>query len=67
MYQLLDRCCYMWLLEGWELDEQQLIGHLLGCWDAYFVPQLRSVLDGEPTRRRSRSRSVEVSPSGRDR
>jgi AcrR family transcriptional regulator len=54
MYQLLDRCCYMWLLEGWELDERQLIEHLLGSWDCYFVPQLRRVLDGESARSRPR-------------
>jgi AcrR family transcriptional regulator len=49
MFQLLDRCCYMWLVEDWELDEDRLIEHLTGAWNGYFVPRLRSLIQsGEP-------------------
>lgn len=45
MYQLLDRCCYVWLVEGWDLDGDRLIEHLTGAWNAYFVPRLKALLE----------------------
>ena len=44
MYQLLDRCCYVWLVEDWDLDGERLIEHLTGAWNAYFLPRLRALL-----------------------
>jgi AcrR family transcriptional regulator len=44
MYQLLDRCCYVWLVEDWDLDEDRLLEHLTGAWNSYFVPRLRALL-----------------------
>ena len=44
MYQLLDRCCYVWLVEDWDLDQDRLLEHLTGAWNGYFVPRLRALL-----------------------